>query len=100
VWYPLQGIQRDSLVVRKREGHAEWYQRVDNDGPKGIMAVKKSEEASNFFVSPFCEFLLVEYLKNNIGDTRNYRTSSVVDGELDSRPVKIVTLTACWETVT
>jgi hypothetical protein len=85
----LHAISQTSLAVRKREGHAVEYEREDNNGPSGIVAVKKSKEASQFGVGSFWNLLLLEQLKGCIADTRNYRTS-VIDGELDSRPVKIV----------
>jgi len=86
---PHHALTRHSLVVRKREGRAEEYDR-DNDEPIGIVVIKKPEQVETLRIGSFNSFLLLERMRSFIVDPQ-YQCS-VVDGELDSRPVKILTV--------
>jgi hypothetical protein len=87
--HPQHGLTRESLVVRKREERAEAYVR-DNDGSIGSVNIEKPEEVSKRGHTSFSRFLLLEHMRSFIVDP--HCVSSVADGQLDSRPVKIVTV--------
>jgi hypothetical protein len=88
-WAYQNKISLTTFVVRKSEGRAKQYERL-NDGSIGHVENKTAEEFSKDVVDEFSKFLPLEHMRCFIVDPQFACT--VVDGQLDSRPVKIVTV--------